>query len=397
MKKFLIIILIVLFSMDVLSIGISPGRYTVDFQPGYYEKIDFRVINNENKDMKAVLYAEGEMANLVILKNQIIDFKSSNKEFTSSYEIKLPDEIKKPGTHEINIIAREIASNAETSGSFVGFTTAVISKLYIRVPYNGKYVEIINPSIINNGVNKTTKFIIPVSNLGNEEILHAKAVIDILGPTNEKIATIFTDDKPVQVLEKNELIGYWMANVNPGKYHAIINVNYDGEFVKNEKTFEVGELLIDVIDVYVKDFKLGGVARFDILLESKWNEPINDIYSTMQIFNQKGDDVANIKSASANIKALEKSQLSAFWDTEGIKTGQYDSNLSIHYSGKSSERAFKAIVTTDAIKIDTFPTGRVIGVGSGYNKNIMLGILVVILVIINLAWFVYMKKKKESQ
>ena len=188
-----------------------------------------------------------------------------------------------------------------------------------------------------------------------------------------------------------------MANVNPGKYHAIINVNYDGEFVKNEKTFEVGELLIDVIDVYVKDFKLGGVARFDILLENKWNEPINDIYSTMQIFNQKGDDVANIKSASANIKVLEKSQLSAFWDTEGIKTGQYDSNLSIHYSGKSSERAFKAIVTTDAIKIDTFPTGRVIGVGSGYNKNIMLGILVVILVIINLAWFVYMKKKKESQ
>ena len=118
-------------------------------------------------------------------------------------------------------------------------------------------------------------FIIPVLSLGEENINKASATIDILGPTNEKLATVKTDEKAVESKNRRDLTAKWKADVNPGVYHAVAVVNYDGKLVRVEKNFGVGNLLIDVVDVKVKNFKLGGIAKFEISLENKWNQKID--------------------------------------------------------------------------------------------------------------------------
>ena len=53
---------------NVQAIGISPGRTTLDFRPGYEEDVEFTILNNEHKDMNVMLYVkEGEYSDLIKL------------------------------------------------------------------------------------------------------------------------------------------------------------------------------------------------------------------------------------------------------------------------------------------------------------------------------------------
>ena len=396
MRKLSLIVIFVIFSQIVLGIGITPGRHTTNFAPNAYEKVNFKIINNENKEMQVALHVEGELKDYVKLHDGIIDLKASNKEYETFYEVKLPDKIEKPGNHEIRITAIEVSKNYKEGESAVFVTTAVVSQLFIRVPYPDKYIEVGEISVLDAEVDRATKFIIPVINLGQKDISKLDAIIDILGPTGQKITSISTDSKKINSMDKTELVAQWKAEVNPGKYKAVVNFNYDNNYLKKEKSFEIGNLLIEIIDVFVKDFKLGSVAKFNILVENKWSEKISDVYAGMKIIDKSNNLVGDSKSSNENIEALGKEELNTFWDTEGIKEGNYDADLTLYYTGKTSSRRLNTQVTSNAITVDMLGTGKVIAVQSETNKNLLLGILVVILIIINVGWFVYIKRRNKN-
>src|SRR3989344_5728652 len=304
MRKLSLIVIFVIFSQIVLGIGITPGRHTTNFAPNAYEKVNFKIINNENKEMQVALHVEGELKDYVKLHDGIIDLKASNKEYETFYEVKLPDKIEKPGNHEIRITAIEVSKNYKEGESAVFVTTAVVSQLFIRVPYPDKYIEVGEISVLDAEVDRATKFIIPVINLGQKDISKLDAIIDILGPTGQKITSISTDSKKINSMDKTELVAQWKAEVNPGKYKAVVNFNYDNNYLKKEKSFEIGNLLIEIIDVFVKDFKLGSVAKFNILVENKWSEKISDVYAGMKIIDKSNNLVGDSKSSNENIEAL---------------------------------------------------------------------------------------------
>ena len=79
-------------------------------------------------------------------------------------------------------------------------------------------------------------------NVGKDDIAKASATIEILGPTNEVIGRIDTADASIKSLQKGELIGTWEADTNPGMYHAVATVRYDGEVGTLEKNFYVWDL-----------------------------------------------------------------------------------------------------------------------------------------------------------
>ncbi|MCD6590687.1 MAG: hypothetical protein J7K72_01810, partial [Candidatus Aenigmarchaeota archaeon] len=381
---------------NVSAIGVTPARKTLQFEPGLEQTVTFKILNNEHKDFTAYVYAEGDLKEYVTAEKNIIEFKESDDSKPFTYHIKLPEKIEKPGEHWAKIVVMEMQPKREGEGQVVMATTAVIHQLLVKVPYPGKYAEV-QLSIDESEPGEITTFYVKIFNVGDEKIFKAKATVDILGPTNEKIATVESDEISVDSKKRGDLVIPWKADVNPGMYHAVVTVNYDGKIASVEKNFGVGALRIEVLDVKVKNFVLGGIAKFEINVQNKWNQKVSDVYAEMEITNQNGDRVASIKSASVDIDPLQRATLYAYWDTEGVDKGTYDAKLILHYAGKKTEKLLKTYVSIDSIKTEVVGiTARVLTArgGGGPGTDILVP-AVVILIMINLVWLFYFMRRKR--
>jgi hypothetical protein len=111
--------------------------------------------------------------------------------------------------------------------------------------------------------------------------------------------------------------------------------------------------------------------------------------------------MADVKSATENIPALSKKELIAYWDTVGVKEGEYEGKLMVKYGEKASEKNLILKVSEDNLDI--------VGLGyairkkpKGISLTTILIILIAILVIANISWFVVLrrflgkKKRKKS-
>jgi len=381
-------------SADVRGIGVTPGRKTIEFEPNLYEKITFTILNNDHKAFNALVYVEGDLKDYVVLEKNLVEFREEDNSKPFTYTVKLPEKMDEPGDHWAKIVIMELPpglSEEEIKGQFVIATTAVIHQLLVKVPYPGKYAEI-DLSIAEAQPQETVNFFVKVYNIGTQDILRAKATIEIKGPTNEVIGTAETEEVSIKSKERKDLAAYWKADVNPGVYHAVATLKYDGKIAKVEKNFYVGNLFIEIKDVTVKGFRLGGIAKFDILVESKWNRKIENVYAEMIITDARGDTIADIKSASVDIEPLQQKTLHAYWDTEGVEKGVYDARLVLHYAGRTTEKKLKTYVELENLRTE------IVGVTAkvlrrkegGYD---ILTPLVIVLVMINIGWFLYFRRR----
>ena len=397
-KKFGICIVLIVFTLlvvsDVSALGVSPARKIIEYSPGLEQEVEFNIINSENKDMKVVIYVEGEKINEeIIIDNSELSFSSDESQKTVKYRIKLPQKYDEPGEHEVKIVAREIPLDQAFEGTFVGSSVAVVHMVRINVPYPGKYAttELKIGEDTGNGVD----FIVYVNNFGTQKIVSAKGIIDVYGPTNEKLTSLETALISVDSGGRKGMNVKWDEDVNPGKYYAKLTLLYDGDVAEYEKVFNVGMRLVDILDIVAKNFKLGEIARFNILVENGWPEVISDVYTDLLI-SEKGQEIGRFKSAAEDVPALAKEELTAFWDTAGVEEGDYDAKISLYYDDKVVEKDMQTKISFNSISFSGF-TGAVVsdGTGGGLTDTKLLMGLVVILIMINVAWFVWFKFKKK--
>jgi len=274
--------------------------------------------------------------------------------------------------------------------------TAVIAELSVRVPFPEKYIES-KLHIEEAEPFKPIRFVLPVSNYGTKKIHNIMATVEILGSTYEKIAEIETDQlEDLNPKEENKLVGIWVANANPGTYHAKVTIYYDEEKLELEQNFKVGSLFIDIVKIETGKFSLGDIAVFDIYLENKWNEMIEGVYGEMTVSDKENTEYTKFKTASVDIDAFSREKIQAYWNTKDASIGIYDVDLIIHYADRTTKKIVEAQVNLDSIKTSLSPTARVVGVEKGSSRrDSILGILVVTLVIINIGWFIYFKKRRR--
>ena len=383
-------------SAGAQAIGITPGRTTIDYQPGLEQEVTFTIINNDHKDFNAFVYAEGDLKDYVTSEKTIVEFKESDASKPFTYRFRLPDKLDQPGDHWAKIVVMEMPSEQEGEGQIIMATTAVVHQLRVKVPYPGKYADlelIVNEAESNENVN----FFVKLYNLGTENIYKAYATVDIMGPTNEKIASIESEEIAVESKKTGEIAVPWKAEVNPGMYHAVVTVNYDGKVATIEKTFAVGAMRVEIIDVKVRNFVLGGIAKFEINMENKWNQKISNVFAEMAFSSADGNQIASIKSSSIDVDPLQRATLYAYWDTEGVTKGTYDAKLILHYGEKTSEKLLKTYVNLESIDTEIVGiTARVISSkGNAGPATDLLVPIVVILVFINVGWFFYFRKRKK--
>ncbi|MFH0936580.1 MAG: hypothetical protein V1815_02800 [Candidatus Woesearchaeota archaeon] len=373
--------------------GVTPARTTINFQPNLQQEIAIRALNNEYKDFKAVVFTRGNLS--IELIDKEISFTKDQEYKEIKYKIILPDKLE-PGITTSDIVIREIKPIQQEGEITIGALVSVISQIYVVVPYPGKYAraELI---ILESKKNEQASFIIPVYNLGSNKIEKASAVIDIYDDSNKKIASVKTDEKSIEPFTKRELVASWLANVSEGKYNVIATVNYDNSEIELKGQFLVGEFLIKPIDISVDNFKLGQVAKFNILVENIGNYVIRDAYSEM-LLNKQGEQIPSIKSLPTEIPAKTKKELIAYWDTENIEQGEYQGKLILGYEDKKSERQIRTEVGLDYIKTEIIGvTGLAIAPPKIQTKQIYIAIIIIILILLNIIWFILYTKKRNKQ
>jgi hypothetical protein len=392
---FILILIVTLNLGESQSIGITPGRKTIDFAPNYETSVPFSVINNEQKDMKILLYVEGEMNNSVTLNVNSASFKSSEQSKSFTYNIKLPAKMTSPGIHEARIIAKEVPI---ISGTTIGAAPSVISQLYVMVPYPGKYAKV-SMNVKDTQGDKPVKFFIALENLGLEDISSAKATIDIYDSNNKKIISINTNTINLKSKDRGDLIAEWgIGKIIPGAYYAKASVLYDNEVAETDMVFSVGEVLVDILSIDVNDFKLGGIAKFSIGIENKGAANLSNVYTEVYLNDLNGKEVARFKSASEDvIQSKSKNILSAFWDTKGFKEGTYTGRIKLYFNDQSTEKQLRAVITLNSIKTELIGiSAKAVSVDSSGSNNGILILLVFVIIAVNIGWFIYFKKKNKS-
>ncbi len=394
-KKLILILLVVFLATYVSALGITPARTQIEYHPGESQTYGFKVINSESKPINVAIIVNGDHKDSVTLSESLFSL-NAGEEKTLSYNLKVPDNLP-PGESKIEIVAVQLPDQfAETSEAFVGASIAVVTQAVIFVPYPGKYAES-DLSIIGPDNGKVT-FVMPVVSKGDLDIVRARATLDIYTSLNEKIETLSTNEVSVPSKERKELVSEWdSTNIPPGRYRAVATIIYDEETITLEKEFSVGQQSLDIKQIEVNDFSLGGIAKFEILAENKWSEKLTGVYAEMEVYNEQGDTIANFKSATYDIDPLKSELITAFWDTDGVKEGVYDSSLFINYAGQKARHELKLDVSDNQIKV--IGTGYVISEDSGGGNSliIILVSVIVILVIINLLWFLIIRKKISSK
>ena len=349
--------------------------------------------------MKIIVYAQGDFAKYVTIEKNTFYIKSTDAEIPFSYKIDLPAGMK-PGKNDIEIVVMEL-STPESGGQDTTVTSvlSVIQRITINVPYGGKYAEGFF-SISEGNVNDTITFMTNIINRGTDTLKDIDGYVIIKGPTNAEITTIEADKiHNLESRQSEKMSIDWTANVNPGTYYAEFYINYDGQQLVLTKTFNVGNQNIDIRKISVDTFKIGSIAKIDVDLLNKWNQPVDNIYAEMVIMDDKGNSVSTLRTVPVTINPMSTGMVTGYWDTRDVTVGNYDIKVVIHTGEKTFEKIFKTVVGIDSITTtDVSTAGQVISSGGKGGTVSILVVLVIILVAINLGWLIYFKflKKKDN-
>jgi len=385
--------------VNVSAIGITPGRTPVNFESGLKKTIPFSIINNEHKDMKVVLRIEGDLAEYVALEQAIVDFSSTEETKNFKYFVSLPKKIEKPGVHTAEIIAMELPKESDRQGYYVGATTAVATQLYVRVPYPGKYAEAKLTIVGGQKENEPVNFYVEVINWGTEDLNDISADVDIF--LIDKTLRISTNKKTITAKNKGELAATWIPDekIPPGVYKAKVRLNYGGNKPAYcEKNFMIGDSSLEIIEIKVDKFKgeqTGFNAIFKIKVESNWNEKITGAYA--RVFIDTKENEIEFGSSPIDIKPFGREDMFATWNSQKDMKGEYNGKIVLHYNGKTKDNKMKVDIKENSIGVSLIG-GRVIGVsGEGFKISKLLIFLVVLLVAINAAWFIYFNKRFKNR
>lgn len=325
------LILLLLVCPSVFSIGLSPTKYDVAFEPFLNRTFGLTLMNTGEYPVNASVKFGGPLSQYVQYTPSVYPLQPGSTQLLS-FTITLPGQIDPPGKQTIDIIAEELVSPAH--GEFAVTTNTVI-KLNLDVPYPGKYLELgSSVSSVNEG--DPVLFMFSFANKGREDIVSARGLVDLFDSTGNLLATRTTT--PVSVLKSQSstaTVSFTEVSLRAGVYLLRYLAEYDNKVTPSQETsLRVGTLVVNVTD-YTHILLPDAVNRFEISLQSLWNTKIDDIYGTIIL---KKDNISLIDPAvtlNSYLDPWSYTRLTAFVDTHSLEPGSYDAEITLLYQDTS--------------------------------------------------------------
>lgn len=393
-KKIFALIFTIVFLVSFASaLGITPGRKIIHYEPGLEKEYSFSVINSNGEAMALSFEVVGELAEFIEFDYKDYNMKAGEHSKEFKYKIKLPEqEIFYPGTHTAQIVARE---GTMSSDSNIGVRMGVATQIDLEIPYPDKYLEVY-PRIISEYEDGPVDFLVGVKNKGRVNIGNAKSYVEIFGENGKLISSFETSESPVASGERIELSGEWKDRVRMGNYKSVITTVYDGIEVIVEKEFSVGTIFLEIEKITARNFKLGEIAKLDVLVRNKLDADVENCYIKINVYSD-GKEIGQIASAPYNLGPLTTTNLVAYWDTQGVETGEYEGQLILGYSdGRFEEDVIVKVLEDDII---------IVGLGEmeKIKKKMQIDfvtlvnfVLIIIILAISIALFKKLRKKYKK-
>lgn len=374
-----VIFVLIIITNNVNALGIAPSKKIISYDTEEH-RISVIIFNTEAKDTTLKISVEGPLAYAVTIDEPIIHIRSdeAQKEFT--YTVKLPEDLT-PGNKVITISIAQI-NNPSNPNAVSGLLT-LSHQLMINVPYVGLYAEgylSISPTFNP----EETIAAINIVNTGTENIKTIKGSLNIRDLNGELIYT-----KNIQ--ERNDLSPGSSTKIeetfNIGKsgiYVVEYDVTYDDKNIILNRAFNIGEYDLAITGASVKNFRLGTIAKLDVDVSNNWNVPVEDVYGEIIVTDLNGTIVGRANTTQTTISPTT-GQITVYWDTTNIKTGQYIVNLKLYAGDKVVTQAYPSTINNDKFII-------------GVQKEIKKTNYVVIIILVLLASiFMLMLFKKRNK
>jgi hypothetical protein len=324
MKRLVILWLAVFLCSGVFAIsGVSPGSYEIDYVSGMSQDFVFNFVFDEG--VEAEIYVDGALSEYVSVDKS----KISGRE-TVVASLVLPSSVDKPGANKVRVGARQIVDDANG----VGVAANVRGVIKINVPYPGKWIdlELVAPSV---NVGEVVGMKLKIFNRGNGSVRVSPMI------------QIFKDDEFLENFDLNKIrvnpsdskeveFALNSSKYSAGDYVATALGDYGEErLARDDDPFKLGELVVRVLN-YTRDFKEGAIEKFEIEVESFWNNDIGELYAEVIV---DGDDDIGFVTPVTELKAWRGKTLVGYLDVSDVASDMLGADIVLYYENRtSSER-----------------------------------------------------------
>ena len=325
MRRGIILVLfltVIIFSSSVGAMSISPAFKEYNFEPGLHDKLSY-----------SVGAPEGMIINISVIGDLARYFKTNKDEIIGSgsfsVEFELPEIVEKPGKHRMRVYASQKV-DPELATGFIGTRIVVISIIDIYVPYPGRYLETaLSAKDVN--VEEPVDFILDISSQGKEDV-DVQPLIEIYSDSGNVIDNLYFNQRIIKSQESVSLKKVFnTSGLNAGTYKAVSTVDY-GSLAESEAIFRIGNLSIDMTG-YTNKFYVNKLQKFEIGVQSGWNNLIDGVYAEVEISNETGK-VTDFKTSTTSLTPWEAKNITGYLDTTELTSGFYDANITLIYFGK---------------------------------------------------------------
>jgi len=392
------VVLALTITSTVAAIGITPSKRVVNYKPGQTLTYGIDIINNGHEELEVTIYPRGEFTDKIKLSTQIVKMTPDEESKRVNVDFRMPDKIDVAGPHTIEIVAIGSTPTPENQKAVIKADLAVISKLVLDVPYPEKYTEA-KIYVTDTAGDRPVQITVPVFNKGSEDISQANLKIAVYSSDGTKIDEMTTEKRGIKTGESTKFTLPANKEYQPGDYKAVATIYFDGEQIEVETLFNVGEMAIDLRGLVVNDFKLGGVAKFEMLLYSGWSVELKNVYAEMQITGEDNTVYTDFKTVAIDLPPREVRMLEGYWYTEGISPGIYTAKVTLHYANKISQKEFELEVSDNKIVTRGMKTGEAVTATEDLNigkSSFLILVIILMLAIITVLIF-KLKKKQEPQ
>ncbi len=367
MKKRAVLFFLVCFFLAVsyasASLGISPAIKDITFVPNAEHEIVFYIVSDDFKK-KVDIYVEGDLANYTRLSKT----EATGSDSFTLY-IKFPDSVERPGLHGISVGVRERAPE----NAFIGTVIDIISSVRVFVPYPGRYAEG-SLNVPDGNVDELLPVELYVINRGRENIEFSPS-IKFLNAQEDVMSIMEFEPVSLRTGEERYFRKYLITSgFKQGLYTAEAAVDY-GELLLINRSFRIGSLDVQIVNFTTRLSK-GGIQKFLVDINSRWNNRIDEIYAEVNVSNLSSSIV--FRTPSLDLAPWSSQTLVGFLDTEFME-GEYKTEIELSYQGSN-----------------TYASGVLFVYRKTNYTFVVIGAVIVIALAFWLAWKIRKKSKKKK-
>lgn len=390
-KVFCMLVLLVSV-ISVSALGITPAKKIIEFEEGLMFSSEFKVINTKDAPTDISFDVSGELSKYILLGGGGHLTLESNSEKIIKYTLNLPSGVSRKdisaGDNDVYFTVREVVDSKENS---ISTSVGLVTMLRVKVPYGLKHIK---PElyIYEGDVETNTIFVIPIENLGINNLEKVRAVLSVWDD-GTLVGGLESEYVSISSGVRDEIRLVWPTDVGAGEYLARVVVEYDSDDVVLEKIFFVDGMKLLITDLSVGEI-LGDAARFEVKAKNVWNEELTNVYAEVEVYDLNGSLFDSFTTSKMSILRGGVGTFVGYIDVDNMTYGEYTTKLIVHYGNKEIEKVVETTFVESGLTVGEITSygGGWKWFGNGLSFFLIFGIG--FLVVVNTLWLLFFKEKK---